>query len=176
MLALSRPPVASSPLPSSRYGPSPNGPSRRATSASARMLTTLARSLASWPSGRSGWLLYRAVVMITPSTASPRNSSRSLVGRPPFSYAYERWVSARSFQHLLSGAGGAGGGLERPGDGRHPGAGVGADQPRRVRHARAQLRRVGRAMADHDGAGHAEQDGRAGYQLVGREVAARQAD
>src|SRR6185437_16246614 len=25
--------------------------------------------------------------------ASPRNSSRSFGGRPPFSYAYERWVS-----------------------------------------------------------------------------------
>src|SRR5690348_15638274 len=96
MLALSRPPVASSPLPSSRYGPSPNGPSPRATSASARMLTTLARSLASWPSGNSGWLWNSAEVITTPSTESPRNSSRSLVGRPPFSYAYERWVSARS--------------------------------------------------------------------------------
>ena len=31
-----------------------------------------------------------------PSTESPRNSSRSLVGSPPFSYAYERWVSART--------------------------------------------------------------------------------
>ena len=27
---------------------------------------------------------------INPRTESPRNSSRSLVGRPPFSYAYER--------------------------------------------------------------------------------------
>src|SRR5450631_2204556 len=34
--------------------------------------------------------------MMTPSTESPRNSSRSLVGRPPFSYAYERCVRARS--------------------------------------------------------------------------------
>src|SRR5215204_4688006 len=33
--------------------------------------------------------------MIRPSTASPRNSRRSLVGSPPFSYANERWVSAR---------------------------------------------------------------------------------
>src|SRR6476620_4547228 len=32
--------------------------------------------------------------MITPSTESPRNSRRSLVGSPPFSYAYDRWVSA----------------------------------------------------------------------------------
>ena len=60
------------------------------------MLTTLARSLASWPSGRSGWLWKSAEVITTPSTESPRNSSRSLVGRPPFSYAYDRWVSARS--------------------------------------------------------------------------------
>src|SRR5215203_4839718 len=34
--------------------------------------------------------------MTRPSTASPRNSSRSLVGSPPFSYAYDRWVSARA--------------------------------------------------------------------------------
>src|SRR5215207_7564945 len=33
--------------------------------------------------------------MIRPSTASPRNSRRSLVGSPPFSYANDRWVSAR---------------------------------------------------------------------------------
>ena len=35
--------------------PEPSGPSRRPTSASALQLTTLARSLASRPSGRSGW-------------------------------------------------------------------------------------------------------------------------
>src|SRR6478609_1727669 len=34
--------------------------------------------------------------MITPSTESPRNSRRSLVGSPPFSYAYDRWVRASS--------------------------------------------------------------------------------
>src|SRR5215213_11525804 len=34
--------------------------------------------------------------MTRPSTASPRNSSRSLVGSPPFSYAYDRWVRARA--------------------------------------------------------------------------------
>src|SRR4051812_36732976 len=96
MLFLSRPPVASSPLPSRRYGPRPSGPRPRATSASARMLTTLARSFASWPSGRSGWLWKSAVVMTTPSTESPRNSRRSFVGSPPFSYAYDRWVRARS--------------------------------------------------------------------------------
>ena len=61
------------------------GSSSRATSASARMLTTAARSLASWPSGRSGWPLYRVSVTTRPSTESPRNSSRSLVGGPPFS-------------------------------------------------------------------------------------------
>src|SRR4051812_20493504 len=58
------------------------------------MLTTAARSLASWPSGSSGWRRYSAAVTTRPSTESPRNSSRSLVGRPPFSYAYERWVRA----------------------------------------------------------------------------------
>src|ERR1700754_5202251 len=34
--------------------------------------------------------------MTTPSTESPRNSRRSLVGSPPFSYAYERCVRASS--------------------------------------------------------------------------------
>ena len=51
--ALSRPPVASSPRPRRTNSPRPRS---RATSASARMLTTAARSLASWPSGRSGWV------------------------------------------------------------------------------------------------------------------------
>ena len=32
----------------------------------------------------------------SPSTESPRNSSRSLLGSPPASYAYERWVRART--------------------------------------------------------------------------------
>ena len=32
----------------------------------------------------------------SPSTESPRNSRRSLLGSPPFSYAYERCVRARS--------------------------------------------------------------------------------
>src|SRR4051812_37519567 len=58
------------------------------------MLTTAARSLASWPSGSSGWRRYSAAVTTRPSTESPRNSRRSLVGKPPFSYAYERWVRA----------------------------------------------------------------------------------
>src|SRR5580693_8246398 len=64
----------------------------RATPASARMLTTAARSFASCPSGRSGYSLKRVSVTIRPSTESPRNSSRSLVGSPPFSYANERGV------------------------------------------------------------------------------------
>jgi len=33
--------------------------------------------------------------MIKPRTLSPRNSRRSFVGKPPNSYANERWVSAR---------------------------------------------------------------------------------
>src|SRR4051812_2337066 len=72
----------------------PPSPSRRATPASEVMLTTEARSLASWPSGRSGWLRYSSSVTTSPSTESPRNSRRSLVGSPPFSYANDRWVSA----------------------------------------------------------------------------------
>ena len=50
--ALSRPPVVSSPRPSLTCSPSPMA---RPTSASARALTTAARSLASRPSERSGW-------------------------------------------------------------------------------------------------------------------------
>ena len=50
--ALSRPPVVSSPRPSLTWSPRPMV---RATSASARALTTAARSLASRPSERSGW-------------------------------------------------------------------------------------------------------------------------
>ncbi len=93
MEALSRPPVPSSPRPSRMKEPRSRP---RPTSASARELTTAARSLASWPSGRSGWVVYSVSVTTRPSTESPRNSRRSLVGRPPFSYAYERWVSART--------------------------------------------------------------------------------
>src|SRR6187431_1994116 len=59
------------------------------------MLTTAARSFASWPSLVSGCASYRVVVTTSPSTESPRNSSRSLCGSPPASYAYERWVRAR---------------------------------------------------------------------------------
>src|SRR5215211_4454432 len=36
-------------------------------------------------------------VTTRPRTASPRNSSRSLVGRPPFSYANDRWVKAQTY-------------------------------------------------------------------------------
>src|SRR3954469_15472698 len=93
MDALSRPPVPSSPRPSRMKEPRS---SPRPTSASARELTTAARNFASWPSGRSGWVVYSVSVTTRPSTESPRNSSRSLVGRPPCSYAYERWVSART--------------------------------------------------------------------------------
>ncbi len=50
--ALSRPPVVSSPRPSMMCWPSSIS---RATSASARALTTAARSLASRPSEKSGW-------------------------------------------------------------------------------------------------------------------------
>ena len=51
--ALSRPPVVSSPRPSMMCWPSSIA---RATSARARALTTAARSLASRPSERSGWV------------------------------------------------------------------------------------------------------------------------
>src|SRR5215207_7715513 len=36
-------------------------------------------------------------VTTRPRTASPRNSSRSLVGRPPFSYANDRCVKAQTY-------------------------------------------------------------------------------
>src|ERR671921_104208 len=180
MLFLSRPPVVSSPLPSRRYAPSPSGPSRRATSASARMFTTLARSLASCPSGRSGWLWNSAEVITTPSTESPRNSRRSLVGRPPFSYAYERWVRARSSRPGSRGtpkafSNGSVGGRRRLSllinhlwfahegcDGAHrtPAVQVGG-QPDAGREVDAG----GRAVADDDRAVHAEQHGRAGHAL-----------
>ena len=66
------------------------------------MLTTAARSLASFPSGRSGCSRNRVSVTIRPRTESPRNSSRSLVGRPPFSYAKDLCVSARSSSSALT--------------------------------------------------------------------------
>src|SRR4051794_32098326 len=178
MLALSRPPVVSSPLPSSRCGPRPWGPSVRATSASACMLTTLARSLASWPSGRSGWLWNRADVMTTPRTESPRNSRRSFVGRPPFSYAYERWVSARSSRSASNGMPKASsrgrvggrrrlsfmrylvvrqhGGSQQCDDGRERGAAV---QFSGERDAPGDFRPGGGAMTDHDESRDAQEDG-----------------
>ncbi|SHX44899.1 Uncharacterised protein [Mycobacteroides abscessus subsp. abscessus] len=56
MLDLSRPPVFSSPLPSSKWAPNPSLVSPRATPASAWVLTMLARNFAKSPSERSGWL------------------------------------------------------------------------------------------------------------------------
>ena len=94
------PPAAASPR-RGRAGCARRRRGRGRRRASARMLTTAARSLASWPSGRSGCRRYSASVTTSPSTASPRNSRRSLVGRPPFSYAYERWVSARTSRPRL---------------------------------------------------------------------------
>src|SRR5918911_2838039 len=175
MLALSLPPVLSSPLPSSRCGPSPPGPRARATSASACMLTTLARSLASWPSGSSGWLWNSAEVITTPSTESPRNSSRSLVGRPPFSYAYERWVSARSSRSGSNGTPNACSSntvegrrrlslvmihlriRDQFGYGRHGSAAV---QVSRERDAGRKVGGIRRAVTDDHGSGDTEQDGR----------------
>src|SRR5688572_28376784 len=91
MLALSRPPLSSSPLPSRTNEPSP---SERATSASACAFTIAARSLASSPSGNSGKEAKAMSVTTRPRTESPRNSSRSLVVSRPCSNAYERCVSA----------------------------------------------------------------------------------
>ncbi len=58
------------------------------------MLTIAARSLASAPSGRSGYEAYAMSVTTSPSTESPRNSRRSFVISVPCSNAYERCVSA----------------------------------------------------------------------------------
>ena len=58
--------------------------------------TVAARILASSPSDRSGWRRYSVSVTTRPSTVSPRNSRRSLVGMPPFSWANDRCVSART--------------------------------------------------------------------------------
>src|SRR2546428_15329 len=93
MLALSRPPDCSSPLPSRMVSPSP---SSRATSARVVMLTMAARSFASSPSERSGNARYTRSVTTSPSTASPRNSSRSLVVGTLCSNANDRWVRAAS--------------------------------------------------------------------------------
>src|SRR2546423_2657917 len=86
----SRPPDSSSPRPRKRWGPRP---SSRATSASTPMLTVAARSFAISPSGRWGNSEKIMSVTTSPSTASPRNSSRSLFVTPPCSKAYDRCVS-----------------------------------------------------------------------------------
>ena len=88
-----RPPLPSSPLPSSRTSPSPTS---TASSAMVAALTTAARTLASSPSGMAGNSRKRCAVTTTPSTASPRNSSRSFDSRPPFSAHHDRCVSASS--------------------------------------------------------------------------------
>ena len=69
-------------------------PSSRPTSASARALTTAARSLASWPSGRSGW---RAVERVGDDQA--RAPSRR--GTPA-----ARWSAARRSRRRTSGGSG----------------------------------------------------------------------
>ena len=65
-----------------------------AIAASERCETVAARIFASSPSDWSGWRRYSASVTTRPSTVSPRNSSRSLVGMPPASCANERCVRA----------------------------------------------------------------------------------
>src|SRR5919106_530699 len=90
MEVLSRPPESSSPRPSRSSSPSRRS---RATSASVIMFTVAARSLARSPSGRSGNRRYARSVTTRPSTASPRNSSRSFVRSLPCSNACDRWVS-----------------------------------------------------------------------------------
>src|SRR5919108_1797159 len=93
MLALSRPPLCSSPLPSRTSSPRR---SERATSASACALTIAARSFASSPSGRRGNASNAMSVTTRPRTESPRNSSRSFVVSRPCSNANERCVNAVS--------------------------------------------------------------------------------
>src|SRR5438309_1935535 len=66
MLALSRPPDCSSPLPSRTLSPRPNS---RATSARVVMLTMPARNLASSPSDLSGKARYPSSVTTSPITA-----------------------------------------------------------------------------------------------------------
>ena len=80
---LFRPPALSSPLPSKRYAPRS---SERATSASARALTTAWRRSDNLPSALSSRRWYAISAIAHPSTASPRNSSRS--------FEIVSWVSA----------------------------------------------------------------------------------
>src|SRR5438132_7546102 len=97
MLALSRPPDCSSPLPSRTLSPRPNS---RATSARVVMLTMAARNLASSPSDLSGKARYTRSVTTSPSTASPRNSNRSFVVGTLCSNANDRCVNAASLRAL----------------------------------------------------------------------------
>src|SRR5439155_20858729 len=93
MLALSRPPDCSSPLPSRTTAPRSRS---RATSASAVMFTIAARSFARSPSGMPGYIRYARSVTTRPSTESPRNSSRSFVIVRSCSNANDRWVREAS--------------------------------------------------------------------------------
>ena len=93
---MSRPPVDSSPRPSLTCSPSPMV---RATSARARALTTAARSLASRPSERSGWV---AVERLGDDHAEHRVAEelQPLVGRQPAVLVGERPVRQRTLEEL----------------------------------------------------------------------------
>ena len=69
--------------------------SSAATSARAMALTTLLRRSVSAPSAWSEKLRYTRSAMTQPSTASPRNSSRSLLSVSADSATHERWHIAR---------------------------------------------------------------------------------
>ena len=90
--SLLRPSVNSSPLPKRMYWPSLIS---RAISASPYRDTILARIFDISDSGRVGYCSNSFPATDSPSTASPRNSRRSLLGSMPFSLANDRWVSAR---------------------------------------------------------------------------------
>ena len=62
------------------------------------MLTTAARSLASRPSDRSGWLRNSDSVLGVIVTESPRNSSRSFVGVPEYVIAESGPDHAKTFE------------------------------------------------------------------------------
>src|ERR1700704_4497759 len=81
-----KPPLLSSPDPRCRVSPRP---SVSATSASGSRLTTLARRRLRSPSAACGKAAYRWCAMTRLRTASPRNSSRSLLGPEAL-----RWVRA----------------------------------------------------------------------------------
>src|SRR5690606_3205244 len=81
-----KPPDFSSPGPRVRRSPSS---SWRAITASEASRTSSARARVSTPSSALGQRWYRASAAIRLTTASPRNSSRSLCGEPAL-----RWVSA----------------------------------------------------------------------------------